>query len=193
VKLLAGLGNPGARYADTRHNIGFMVAEQFAAAQNVALKKKGYQGLYGTGSFAGDDLTVLLPQTFMNLSGSSVGAAFKTMRLAPEDLIVVHDDIDLPFGTIRIKAGGGHGGHNGIRNIRQVLGTGDFIRLKIGVGRPEHGDVADYVLRPFSTDEEKSLGAVLANAVEVIESLLLKGVQSAMNEFNSRNISQIKT
>lgn len=190
MKLIVGLGNPGAKYAKTRHNIGFMVAERFSAQFCIPLKKKGHQAHYGVGRCSGEEVTLLMPQTFMNLSGASVGSAVKSLGVDPGDLIVVHDDIDLPYGSMRVKVGGGHGGQNGIRHIRQVLGTGDFLRVKIGVGRPPSGgDVAGYVLSPFSGAERKSLDNLLSNSCEAIEMILAQGAQKAMNEFNSRDIS----
>ena len=191
MKLIAGLGNPDARYADTRHNIGFMAAESLAAGSGIALKKQGYQGVYGVGAVCGTQTTVLLPQTFMNRSGISIGSACKSLGISPGDLIVIHDDIDLPFGMVRIKVGGGHGGHNGIRSLCEVLGQVDFIRVKMGVGRPpEGGDVAGYVLSPFSAAEKKQLPIVLSNSVAVIETILAKGPLGAMNEYNNRDLTQ---
>jgi PTH1 family peptidyl-tRNA hydrolase len=167
-----------------------MVAMLFAARNGITLKKKGHQAIYGVGRCNGQDLLVLLPQTFMNRSGASVGSVVKSQQLKPDDLVVIHDEIDLPFGTLRIKAGGGHGGHNGLRDIRSVLGSGDFIRLRIGVGRPPAGgDVARHVLREFSPTEKKQLDDLLLVAVEALEMLLNEGVQSAMNAFNNRDIS----
>lgn len=190
MKVVAGLGNPGPEYSTTRHNVGFMVAELFAARTGVALKKKGHQAIYGVGRFNSQDLLVLLPQTFMNRSGASVASVAKAQQLEVEDLVVIHDEIDLPFGTLRIKVGGGHGGHNGLRDIRSVLGSGDFIRLRIGVGRPPAGgDVARHVLREFSPSEKKQLDDLLLLAVEALEMLLKDGVQPAMNAFNNRDIS----
>lgn len=190
MKLIAGLGNPGPKYADTRHNIGFMVAERLAQGNGVALKKKGHQGIYGVGRVAGQEVAILLPQTYMNLSGVSVGSASKSLGIDPGDLIVVHDDIDLPFGVMKIRAGGGHGGHNGIRSIRDVLGCGDFLRVKIGVGRPgAGGDVAGHVLKSFSAEERQRLNTVLDNSVKAVEAILFRGVEMAMNEFNNRDIS----
>jgi len=188
MKLIAGLGNPGERYAATRHNVGFMVVERLAAAAGVALKKKGYQGLYGVGRVLGEEATLLLPQTFMNLSGASVGSASKSLGIAPGDLIVVHDEIDLPFGALRVKVGGGHGGHNGLRSICGVLGSGEFLRLRVGVGRPPRGgDVAGYVLNPFSATERKGLPALLDGAVEALETILGRGAAAAMNEIHNRD------
>lgn len=190
MKLIAGLGNPGAKYTETRHNVGFMVAEALAAAASVSLKKKGHQGFYGVGRVAGQECTILLPQTYMNLSGVSVGSAYKSLGLAPGDLIVIHDDIDLPFGTLKLRVGGGHGGHNGIRSIREVLGSGEFIRLKIGVGRPAGaGDVAGHVLSAFASSERNLLDRVLAGSIQALTLLLERGVSAAMNEFNNRDFS----
>lgn len=190
MKLIAGLGNPGEKYRLTRHNIGFLVAEQLATECNIALKRKGHQGLYGSGRVDTTETTVLLPQTFMNLSGASVGSALKSLGIAPGDLIVVHDDIDLPFGQVKFKSGGGHGGHNGIRHIREVLGHGDFIRCKLGVGRPAvNGDVVNHVLKPFSASERKSLEKVIHGAVDALKLVVGQGLQAAMNEYNNRDLS----
>jgi len=184
------LGNPGEQYQATRHNIGFMVAERFASRFGVQLKKKGHQGVYGVGRCNGEEITVLLPQTFMNLSGASVGSALKSLGVDPGDLIVIHDDIDLLFGQLKFKCGGGHGGHNGIRHIRQVLGHGDFVRCKIGVGRPaEGGEVVNHVLKPFSAAERKSLDRLLDGAVEALQVMISQGLAAAMNEFNNRDLS----
>lgn len=187
MKLVVGLGNPGPQYAATRHNVGFMVAERLAARAGVSLQQKKFQGYFGRGRLDGEDLAILLPQTFMNCSGASVGPACKFLNLDAEHLIVVHDDIDLPFGALRIKVGGGHAGHNGLRDIVKVL-SGDFCRIRIGVDRPQHGNVADYVLKPFAGEERQKLETVLDEAVAALKVLLAQGAQQAMNEFNGRNI-----
>ena len=122
MKLIVGLGNPGPEYAATRHNIGFMVTATLAERNGIALKRKGYQGIYGVGRVAGTEATILLPQTYMNRSGTSVVSACQSLGVEPGDLIVVHDEIDLDFGALRIKIGGGHGGHNGLRSIAGALG-----------------------------------------------------------------------
>lgn len=190
MKLIVGLGNPGVKYAATRHNIGFMVAERLAAASGIALKKKGHQGLYGVGKIAGCETLILLPQTFMNRSGVSVNSALKSLGAQPGDLVVVHDEIDLPFGQVRIKAGGGHGGHNGIRSICDAIGSRDFVRIRVGVGRPPgEGDVSGYVLGPFGAAEKKCLDDVLDGSTEAIIALLVKGEQAAMNDFNNRRFA----
>ena len=190
MKLIVGLGNPGERYAETRHNVGFQVVAQLAARAGISLKKKGHQGFYGTGRLSGQEVTLLLPQTFMNLSGASVGSACRSLGLAPGDLIVVHDDIDLDFGVMKIKTGGGHGGQNGIRHIREVLGSGDFVRVKVGVGRPiGNPDVSSHVLSRFSATERKKLDDVLAGVSDSVEMILDKGVLDAMNAFNNKNFA----
>ncbi|MCK5825561.1 MAG: aminoacyl-tRNA hydrolase [Desulfuromusa sp.] len=188
MKLLVGLGNPGDKYSATRHNIGFMVAEQVARSHRVVLKKKGYQGIYGVGRVGGCETTVLLPQAFMNCSGSSVNAAYQSLRIEPGDLIVIYDDLDLPFGRLRVKADGGHGGHNGLRDIIAVLGCNNFVRLRVGIGRPEHGNVTGHVLSRFSTNEQKLLPQLLDTAADAVEKILSSGATEAMNLFNNYNL-----
>jgi PTH1 family peptidyl-tRNA hydrolase len=167
-----------------------MAAERLAEKSGIALKKSGHQGIYGVGRVAGEEAAILLPQTFMNLSGVSVGSAVHSFGVSPGDLIVLHDEIEIPFGTLKVKVGGGHGGHNGIRNIRDVLGWGDFVRIRIGVGRPTSGrEVSDHVLSPFSREENHKLDTVLANTVLAVETVLSSGIQKAMNDFNNRDIS----
>lgn len=188
MKLVVGLGNPGERYAETRHNIGFMVVSRAAARAGIALKRQGYQGIYGVGRLVGEEAAVLLPQTFMNRSGASAAPACQSLGVKPGDLIVVHDEIDLPFGILRIKVGGGHGGHNGLRSITEALGHGDFIRLRLGVGRPPTGgDVSGYVLSRFNSAERQALDELLDQAVAAVETILARGSAAAMNEFNSRD------
>jgi PTH1 family peptidyl-tRNA hydrolase len=184
VKLLVGLGNPGNKYVGTRHNIGFMVAQRFAERHQISLKKKGYQGIYGVGCAAAEETTVLLPQTFMNLSGMSVNAAFQSLGVTPGDLIVVYDDLDLEFGWLRIRPEGGHGGHNGIKDICNVLGRKDFVRLRVGIGRPGHGNTTGHVLGRFAAEELKDLSKVVETAADAIDTILGDGVQPAMNRFN---------
>lgn len=187
MKLLVGLGNPGLEYAATRHNIGFLVAQKFAQKMGLSLKRQAHQAILGAGCAGGQEVMVLLPQTYMNRSGISVVSACKAKSIDVEDLVVIHDEIDLPFGSVRIKVGGGHGGHNGLRSIADLLGSRDFTRLRVGVGRPPgQMDVAKYVLSPFSSTEKNQLESVLENSVMALEVLLQKGAQQAMNEFNNR-------
>jgi len=188
MKLIVGLGNPGSKYEGTRHNIGFMVARRLAEKFGIALKRQGYQGIYGVGRISGVEVMILLPQTFMNLSGASVASVSKSLGISPGDLIVIHDDIDLPFSRLRLRNGGGHGGHNGIRNIATTLGTGDFCRLKAGIGRPQAGDVADYVLGNFDIAERQKLPELLELAGRVIETIVTDGSAAAMNDFNHQQV-----
>ena len=191
MKLIVGLGNPGEKYRQTRHNVGFMLAERLAGRADIGLKKKGYLGLYGTGRIAQQQLTILLPQTFMNLSGTSVNAAYQALGISPGDLIVMHDDLDLPFGALRIKTGGGHGGHNGLRNITSLLGFNDFNRLRLGVGRPEHeqADVTQHVLGRYTREQLPGLNEQLDRAVDAVHEILTSGVQAAMNIYNRADLS----
>jgi len=190
LKLIAGLGNPGDKYAGTRHNIGFLIVDRVAEMAGLALKKKNFQGLCGVGRIDGVEITLLKPQTYMNRSGASVGSALKSLGVDPGDLIVIHDDIELPFGRLRIKQGGGHGGHNGIRHIREVLGHGEFVRVKVGVDRPPAGgDVSNWVLQNFSSKERKSLTALVDHAAECVRTTLVEGATQAMNQFNNRDLS----
>ena len=188
MKLVVGLGNPGDKYQATRHNIGFMVAERLAQRHQIVLKKKGHQGLYGVGRLAGQETTVLLPQTFMNCSGSSVNSAYRSLGISPGDLIVIYDDLDLSFGRLRIKSDGGHGGHNGLKDIIAKLGFRDFIRVRIGIDRPDHGNVTGHVLSRFAAGEQKNLPQLLDVAAEATEKILSDGVTAAMNSYNSYNL-----
>jgi len=187
VKLIVGLGNPGERYRLTRHNIGFMVAERLAARCGLSLKRRGHQGIHGVARIGDGQVTVLLPQTYMNRSGASVGSAVRSLGVAPGDLLVIHDDLDLDYGRIRFRAGGGHGGHNGLRHIIQVLGHGDFARCKLGIGRPPAGqEVVDYVLRPFGREQARQLESLVDRAAEAVETFVTDGLQVAMNRFNNQ-------
>jgi PTH1 family peptidyl-tRNA hydrolase len=189
LKLVVGLGNPGERYAETRHNIGCMVAMRVADRAGIALKRQGYQGIYGVGRVVGEETTLLLPQTFMNRSGASVAPACQSLGVTPGDLIIVHDEIDLPFGTLRVKVGGGHGGHNGLRSITAALGHGDFVRVRIGVDRPPPGgDVSGYVLSRFAAAERQVLSELVEQAAVVLEVILRQGPQQAMNTYNNREL-----
>lgn len=166
-----------------------MVVSRAAARAGIALKRQGYQGIYGVGRLVGEEAAVLLPQTFMNRSGASVAPACQSLGMKPGDLIVVHDEIDLPFGTLRIKVGGGHGGHNGLRSITEALGHGDFIRLRLGVGRPATGgDVSGHVLSRFASSERAQLDDYLDAATEALEFLLRRGPNEAMNAYNNREL-----
>jgi PTH1 family peptidyl-tRNA hydrolase len=189
LKLIVGLGNPGLEYAETRHNIGSMAATRLAGRSGIAIKRKGYHGLYGVGRVAGQEVTILLPQTYMNRSGDSVAPACQSLGVEPGDLIVIHDEIDLAFGCLRIKVGGGHGGHNGLRSIGASLGSTNYNRLRMGVGRPPlGGDVSAHVLSRFSSGERTQLDNYIDSAADALELLVRRGAQEAMNSYNNREV-----
>lgn len=185
--IIAGLGNPGPKYQWTRHNAGFLFLERIANLERLSISRKQFGGLTADWERKGKRILLLKPQTFMNLSGNSVMPAMQYYRLKPEHLIVVHDEIDLPPGTARFKVGGGHGGQNGLRSIIQQTGSADFLRLRIGIGRPLHGDVAAHVLSNFTPDEMESLARVLDGALEMLEMALDEGIPKAMSLYNNRN------
>ena len=161
-----------------------------ASRSGIALKKKGYLGLYGTGSIASEQTTIILPQTYMNRSGACVQAVSSALRVDPPDILVIHDDLDLPFGRMKISKAGGHGGHNGIRDIIEALDRRDFVRLKIGIGKPEWGTVTHHVLGRFNSAEQMKLSLLLDAGADAAEAVIIDGVVSAMNKFNSYNLDE---
>ena len=188
TKLIVGLGNPGSKYTWTRHNAGFMVLDTLSRANGIPVARKSFSGLTGEGTLHGERLILLKPQTFMNLSGRSVLEAMQFYKLANSDLLVIHDDLDIPFGKVKLKEGGGHGGHNGLRSLQQHLGGGQFARLRVGVGRPIHGDAADYVLSPFSKEELAELPRLLDELSRLVELVISEGLPKAMSLFNNRDL-----
>lgn len=186
-RLVVGLGNPGAQYAGNRHNIGFMLIDQLAQDAGFQASRSKFKGLYGTGSVDGVDVALLKPQTFMNLSGESVSPARGFFSVEFEDILVIHDELDLPFGTVRLKSGGGHAGHNGLKSIIAQLGTRDFARLRMGIGRPEKGAVTRFVLGDFAAGEEQAqLGAFLDDGAKAVRAWLTEGMRKAMNTVNAK-------
>lgn len=185
--LIVGLGNPGARYARTRHNVGFMAVEAWAESQLPTRPSwtEKWKGLSTGVTCKGQRCVVLRPQTYMNRSGESVVAAAQFHRVSPPQIVVVHDEIDFPLGRFAIKKGGGHGGHNGLRDIVQQLGSADFLRLRLGVGRPVHGEVADYVLSDFRPDEQGPALDLVERAAAALTCMMTDGVVMAMNKFNN--------
>lgn len=184
--LLVGLGNPGARYASTRHNIGFGVADRLADGLSF---KERFSGQYAALDAAPDRLGILKPLTFMNESGRSVRAACDFFRIVPAQVIVAHDELDLEFGDVRLKQGGGEAGHNGLRSISSHLGTKDYIRLRIGIGRPSgefKGRGADFVLQAFAQSEAASLGGMIDRAAQAALLVVQRGIEAAMNEVNRK-------
>jgi peptidyl-tRNA hydrolase, PTH1 family len=184
VKLVVGLGNPGSRYADTRHNVGFMLVDRLAQRHGAAISKKQCSGLVGFAESPGEKLCLAKPQTYMNLSGETVGCLMRYYKVPISGLLVVYDDRDLPLGRLRLRDGGGAGGHRGIESIIAVLGTQQFPRLRIGIGRPTEVDAVDHVLGRFSPDERPTVTATLDRAADAVEVALRDGLVRAMNEFN---------
>lgn len=180
MKLVVGLGNPGNAYRNHRHNVGFMALDALHSRQLGSEWREKNSGLMGRAMIAGRDVVLLKPQSFMNLSGRAVVKTVQSMGLKPTDILVVHDELELPYGELRAKQGGGHAGHNGLRDITACIGA-EFARLRIGIGRPVAGPVDAYVLSGFNKDEAMTLDAVLARAAEVIELAVGQGIQAAID------------
>lgn len=191
--LVVGLGNPGPRYQWTRHNVGFWVVERLAEAEGFGPFRPQFSGRVAEGTLAGKAVVLLEPLTFMNLSGVSVKDALDHLGLEPLSVVVVHDELDLAEGDVRIKVGGGEAGHRGLRSISEQLGTRDYIRVRFGIGRPPatfEGDIADFVLEARSAEDRAVLMASVARAVEAVSNIARSGVDSAMNEVNRRDSSR---
>lgn len=185
MKLIAGLGNPGDRYSSTRHNIGFMVIDALGSRHGIRVDKNKKRSLTGNAIIAGEKALMAKPQTFMNLTGEALGPLFSFLDIEVTDVIVVHDDLDLDFGRIKIKSGGGHGGHNGIRSLISHFGDKNFVRVRVGIGKPPKGwDISKYVLNPFSAEEKKGLDDLLERAADAVEMIISAGYLKAMNAFN---------
>lgn len=191
--LVVGLGNPGPEYAVTRHNVGFMVADRFADEVSVrmarhkrahALAGEGRIGAPGTPAAA--HVVVLEPLSFMNESGGPVKAVAAFYDVPPERMVVIHDELDIPFADIRVKFGGGDNGHNGLRSIRRALGTGDFYRVRVGIGRPPgRQSPVDFVLKAYTSTERKDLPEVVERAADAVSSLIVEGLERTQNRFNA--------
>jgi peptidyl-tRNA hydrolase, PTH1 family len=184
--LVAGLGNPGREYAATRHNVGFMVADELARRHGGGFRSK-FSGELAEVRLDGARLALVKPLTYMNESGRTVGPAVRFFKVAPEALLVVHDEVDLDVGRLQVRAGGGLAGHNGLRSISSALGTQEFLRLRVGVGRPERGDprpVADFVLAPF--EPEVDVDGLVTRAADAVEAIVRDGLEAAQTRFNER-------
>jgi PTH1 family peptidyl-tRNA hydrolase len=194
VFLVVGLGNPGREHADNRHNVGFMVADALHASLSLPGFREKFKGRFVRGETLPApgvrvDVAILEPETFMNLSGESVQPAAAFLKVPPERIVVVHDELDLPWKDVRLKQGGGHAGHNGLRSIIQRLGTPEFIRVRVGVGKPPagfRGDVADYVLSGFDAVERAELPAVIDLAAGAVRRVMTEGLAPAMKAVNTR-------
>jgi len=188
VKIIVGLGNPGTQYRMSRHNIGFQVVDRVAQISHISIRTKRFRSLYGTGWIDFQQVILSKPMTFMNRSGEAVKKTTDFFHLGMEDVIVVHDDLDLPFGRLRFKQRGGDGGHQGVRSIIERMGGNSFLRLKVGIGRPPRGmDSADYVLDVFDRTEQSLLDQTLSQAAESLKVVLLEGLQKAMNQLQKKS------
>jgi len=189
LRLVVGLGNPGNSYEDTRHNAGFMVADQIAQDFNISLNKTKFDAVFGRGFIEDVDVLLVKPMAFMNRSGPPLQKLAHYFRIPGEDMLVIHDDIDLAFGRLKIKEKGGHGGHNGIRSIMDAFGGGDFVRLRIGVGRSEaEGNVTDHVLGRFSDAKAEMVARVITVARDAAVTVLCEGMKVGMNAFNRKDL-----
>jgi PTH1 family peptidyl-tRNA hydrolase len=191
IKLIVGLGNPGAAYRFTRHNVGFMVTDQLAQRHRISFDNRKFKSVFGLGSMGDCRVILAKPMTFMNLSGPSVRDLARFFKLDKKHLLVIHDDIDLVFGKIKIKQKGGDGGHKGVMSLVEAFGSGAFVRIRVGIGRPDtREEVEGYVLNRFDAQQAVQLDRVIIMAQEAVETMLLKGLREAMNRFHGKTISQ---
>ncbi len=184
--LIVFLGNPGLKYEGTRHNAGFMAADAMAKAKGVAINRSRFKALTATCRIGGEQVLLMKPQTYMNLSGDAVAQAVRLYKLAPEHVLVVSDEVSLPIGKLRVRAKGSAGGHNGLKDIIAKLGTSDFPRLRIGVGAPPHPDydMADWVLSTFKNQDADTMAQSAQRAAEAVECYILHGPERTMNLYN---------
>ena len=186
--VVAGLGNPGGEYARSRHNVGYRVAEALARDAGAELKARKFKGLFAETRIAGETAIVVKPLTYYNLSGECVAAVLSYFKVPPDRLIVVHDDLDLEPGRLRLKQGGGDAGNRGVRSIAATLGTPDFIRVRVGIGRPRPGaESKEHVLTPMSAREIEEFEASISRAREAVEAIISEGLERAMNRYNQRS------
>jgi len=187
LKLIVGLGNPGSRYRFSRHNFGFLALDELAFRHNIVVKKERFGALVGDGNIGSIKVILAKPQSYMNLSGLAVKNLSDYKRIDTDDMIVIHDDLDLLLGTIRLKLGGGHGGHKGLVSVMENMGNPDFIRVRLGIGKPDNKEKTEgYVLEFFSATEMERVRKVMAEAAKTIEEILVLGLQSAMGRRHSK-------
>jgi PTH1 family peptidyl-tRNA hydrolase len=192
--LIIGLGNPGPEYAGNRHNVGRMVAEELATRMGARFRRHKSRAETAEGMLAGVPVTIGIPRVFMNLSGGPVASLRDFYKIPPGRIVVIHDELDVPFGEIRLKLGGGAGGHNGLRSVTAALGSPDYYRVRIGIGRPPgRMDPADFVLRDFSTAQRKELPLLIDRAADAVEALLRDGLEPAQNAFHAPPDSRAAT
>lgn len=183
--LVVGLGNPEKKYINTRHNLGFMVIEKLSEICNLSLSKVAHKSVFGKGKVFNEDVILAQPQTFMNLSGQSVAAIMKYYKIPIENILIIHDDLDLPFGALKFRRSGGSGGHNGLNSIIEHLDSNEFKRLKIGIGKPAgKQDPAVYVLKPFTKIQQEEIPFILSSAADAVIKYIKDDLTEAMNEYN---------
>ncbi|MBR0508170.1 MAG: aminoacyl-tRNA hydrolase [Clostridia bacterium] len=185
--LIVGLGNPGLSYKKTRHNAGFQALDALAERLGVRVKTKGFSALYGEGRIGNERVVLMKPQTYMNLSGDAVQSLMHFYKLAPEQLIVLYDDVDLPIGSLRIRANGSAGTHNGMRSVIACVGSENFPRIRIGVGKDESLQLRDYVLKRPSKAEQQTLGEVYAHAADAAELIVAGNINEAQTKYNKKH------
>jgi PTH1 family peptidyl-tRNA hydrolase len=187
VYLIVGLGNPGQKYKDTRHNMGFLTLQALARRHQLSIEKRKFDSQYGLGEISGEKVILLTPLTYMNLSGQAVGSFLRYFQISPENMMVIYDELDLPWGRMRITDKGGAAGHKGLLSILGQIQTRKLIRIRLGIGRPpERMPAESYVLEPFSAEERKDLPRLIDRACSAIEVILEQGITTAMNRFNVR-------
>jgi PTH1 family peptidyl-tRNA hydrolase len=192
--MIVGLGNPGESYRRTRHNVGFMVLDYMSQNHDIPLKNRRFDSIFGFGDIAHQAVVLAAPQAFMNRSGPPVLRLVSYYGISSKDVLIIHDDIDLAFGRLKIKEKGGHAGHNGLKSVMDALGSGDFVRLRIGIGRPARGsEVTDHVLGPFSSEESEMLDTVLARASDAAVTVLCHGAKVGMNRFHRKTKNSPET
>jgi PTH1 family peptidyl-tRNA hydrolase len=188
--LIVGLGNPGNRYRATRHNIGFMVLEKLATKLEVDLRQKSFNALWGKGKIASKNVILAMPQTYMNLSGNAVRQLHAFFKTEISNLIVIHDDLDLSFGSVRLKTGGGNAGHKGLASIEENLGSSEFMRIRLGIGKPvDKSRIEGYVLEPFGKEELSVLPEIIQWAADAATEIVSSGMQTAIGNYQTKNIS----
>jgi PTH1 family peptidyl-tRNA hydrolase len=189
LHLIVGLGNPGQAYRHTRHNIGFRVVDALAETHRIQIDRADFDAQYGRGTIADRPVLLAKPQSFMNRSGIPVQQLAQHFGISGKAMIVIHDDIDLAFGRLKIKEKGGFGGHRGVRSVMDAVGGGNFMRIRIGIGRPaEQDDVVDYVLGRFTPSESMLLAQIIEHAQAAVVTILSQGIREGMNRFNDRRI-----
>lgn len=188
MKLIVGLGNIGKEYETTRHNIGFMVADAIAKKHEVSFNKEERDAMVAEFRVGGEKILIIKPTTFMNDSGVAVGQFARFYNIAPEDIVIIHDDMDLPVGFLRIRPNGSSGGHNGIKSVQSHLGTDGFVRFRVGIGHPvhEHKVVLDYVLTKFNQEEQKIMTNTIDNVANAADAWITDELEKVMNKYNSK-------